>query len=163
MMPGPTERHFRGTLTERDVKRHIAHVVHLAAAASRVTVLLNFAPAMVVGHRNMICLTIFDPFRFRGAGHRHGDRHAVEIRPAAATPGYLPGPLPAGNWVVQLDTHMVMPGAACRYELAVAPPPRGWPAAPTALADSLQVAASQTAKRTREVARTAAAERRGSD
>ena len=119
MMPGPTERHFRGTLTERDVKRHIAHVVHLAAAASRVTVLLNFAPAMVVGHRNMICLTIFDPFRFRGAGHRHGHRHAVEIRPAAATPGYLPGPLPAGNWVVQLDTHMVMPGAACRYELVV--------------------------------------------
>ena len=95
-------------------------MVHLAAAATRVTVLLNFAPAMAGDHRNMICLTIFDPFRFRGAGHRHGHRHAVEIRPAAATPGYLPGPLPAGKWVVQLDTHMVMPGAACRYELVVA-------------------------------------------
>ena len=118
-MPGPTERHFRGILTERDVKRHIPHVVHLAAAATRITVLLSYAPAMVAGHRNMICLTIFDPFRFRGAGHRHGHRHAVEIRPAAATPGYLPGPLPAGNWVVQLDTHMVMPEAACRYELVV--------------------------------------------
>ena len=116
-MTGPTEHRFRGTLTERDVKRHIPHVIDVPARATGVRVQLGFEPAVVAGHRNMICLTLFDPDGFRGAGHRHGNRHVVEIGCDAATPGFLPGPLPAGQWVVQLDTHMVMPGAACRYEL----------------------------------------------
>ena len=115
---GPTEQHFRGTLTARDVKRHIAHVVEVPAPAARVRLRLRFDPAQVAGHRNMICLTLFDPAGFRGAGHRHGNRHVVELCGDAATPGFLPGPLPAGRWLVQLDTHMVMPGAACRYELS---------------------------------------------
>ena len=118
-MPSPTERHFRGTLTEHDVKRHIAHIVHAPAVPTRVTAMLSYDPAVVAGHRNMICLSIYDPFTFRGARHRHGNRHVAEIRPNSATPGYLPGPLPAGDWVVQLATHMVMPGAVCRYELVV--------------------------------------------
>ena len=118
-MLDPTERHFRGILTEQDVKRHIPHVVNVPAAATRVKALLSFDPAAVAGHRNMICLTIYDPFRFRGAGHRHGNRHVAEIRHNSATPGYLAGPLPAGDWVVQLETHMVMPGAALRYEIVV--------------------------------------------
>ena len=116
-MTGPTEHRFRGTLTEQDVKRHIAHVIDVPAPATGVRLQLDFEPAVVAGHHNMICLTLFDPAGFRGAGHRHGNRHVVEIGRDAATPGFLPGPLPAGRWVVQLDTHMVMPGAACRYEL----------------------------------------------
>jgi len=119
-MPDPTEQHFRGTLTERDVKRNLRHAVNAAAAATRIRVQLGFEPAMAGGHRNMICITVFDPAGFRGAGHRHGNRHVVEIAHDAATPGFLPGPLPAGRWVIQLDTHLVMPGAPCRYELAVA-------------------------------------------
>ena len=119
-MPDPTEQHFRGTLTERDVKRNLRHVVNAAAPATRLRVQLSFDPAMAGGHRNMICITVLDPAGFRGAGHRHGNRHAVEIAHDAATPGFLPGPLPAGRWVIQLDTHMIMPRAPCRYELAVA-------------------------------------------
>ena len=118
-MPDPTERRFRGTLTEQDVKHHIPHVVDVPAPATRVTVQLSFEPAVVAGHRNLISLTLFDPVGFRGAGHRHGNRHVVEIGRDAATPGFLPGPLPAGQWVVQLDTHMVMPGAVCRYDIEV--------------------------------------------
>lgn len=136
-MTGPTEHRFRGTLTEQDVKRHIPHVIDVPARATGVRVQLGFEPAAVAGHRNMICLTLFDPAGFRGAGHRHGNRHVVEMSRDAATPGFLPGPLPAGQWVAQLDTHMVMPGAACRYELAVAfdhddapPPAAAMPAAP---------------------------------
>lgn len=107
-------------MTEQDVKRHIAHVVDVPASATRIRVQLDFEPAVVAGHRNMICLTLFDPAGFRGAGHRHGNRHVVELGRGAATPGFLPGPLPAGPWVVQLDTHMVMPAAACSYDIAVA-------------------------------------------
>ena len=119
-MPGRTDLHVCGILTEQDVKRHIRHPVPIPAAATRVRVVLSFSPAVVDGHRNLITLTLFDRHGFRGAGHRHGDRHVVEIGHDFATPGYLPGPLPAGTWIVQLDTHLVMPGAACPYELSVA-------------------------------------------
>ena len=60
-MPDPTEQHFRGTLTERDVKRNLRHAVNAAAAATRIRVQLSFDPAMAGGHRNMICITVFDP------------------------------------------------------------------------------------------------------
>ena len=115
-----TERTFRGTLTGRDVKRHIPHVFQVPEGAARVRATLSFDPAIVAGHRNMICLTLYDPGTFRGARHRHGNRHVAEIRRDSATPGFLAGPLPAGDWVVQLETHMVMPGAACDYEVSVA-------------------------------------------
>ena len=118
-MQGMTERNFRGTLTERDVKRHIPHSFQVPGGATKIKATLSFDPPMVGGHRNMICLTLYDPCTFRGARHRHGNRHSAEIRHASATPGFLPGPLPAGDWVVQLETHMVMPGAACQYEIAV--------------------------------------------
>ncbi len=114
-----TERTFRGTLSDRDVKRHIPHAFPVPDGTTRVKATLSFDPAMVAGHRNMICLTLYDPFTFRGARHRHGTRHIAEIRHGSATPGFLPGPLPAGEWVVQLETHMVMPGAACHYEIVV--------------------------------------------
>jgi hypothetical protein len=67
----------------------------------------------------MLTLTLFDPGGFRGAGHREGDSHRVQISPTEATPGYLPGPLPAGEWVAQIDTHLVMPGEAVHYWLDV--------------------------------------------
>ena len=119
-MQGMTERTFRGTLSDQDVKRHISHGFQVPEGASGVRATLSFDPAEVAGHRNMICLTLYDPRAFRGARHRHGNRHVAEIRRDSATPGFLAGPLPAGDWVVQLETHMVMPGAACDYEVAVA-------------------------------------------
>ena len=114
-----TGRTFRGTLSDRDVKCHIPHVFQVPDGAARVRAALCFDPAIVAGHRNMICLSLYDPSTFRGARHRHGNRHVAEIGHDSATPGFLPGPLPAGDWVVQLETHMVMPGAACAYHLEV--------------------------------------------
>ncbi|MCB0150330.1 MAG: PHP domain-containing protein, partial [Caldilineaceae bacterium] len=49
-----------------------------------------------------------------------GSQHAVVISDTAATPGYLAGPLPAGEWVVQIDTHRIMPGAPVHYKLDIA-------------------------------------------
>ncbi|MCY4376088.1 MAG: CehA/McbA family metallohydrolase [Spirochaetaceae bacterium] len=119
-MQGRTERTFRGTLSAADVKRHIPHAFHVPEGATRVEATLGFDPAIVSGHRNMICLSLYDPRTFRGARHRHGNRHTAVICHDSATPGFLPGSLPAGDWVVQLETHMVMPGTACTYRIAVA-------------------------------------------
>jgi len=108
-----------GQLTARDCKRHIAHPFTVPADSAQIDVRLAFEPARANGIRNLITLTLFDSQGFRGAGHRGGTVHEVSISPDSATPGYLPGPLPAGEWVAQVDTHMIMPGETVSYTLDV--------------------------------------------
>lgn len=110
---------FTGTLTARDCKRHLPHRFVVPEACGRVLVHLQFTPARVAGATNMITLTLFDPTGFRGAGHRGGAEHRVEITRTTATPGYRGGPVPAGEWIAQLDTHMIMPGELLTYTLTV--------------------------------------------
>jgi hypothetical protein len=43
----------------------------------------------------------------------------VHIGTTEATPGYVPGPLPTGKWIVQVDTHMIMPGEVVHYWLDI--------------------------------------------
>ncbi len=112
-------QHFDGTLTERDHKRHIAHDVHVPDGTTQLVIRFAFAPHIVDGMKNMLCLSLFDPHGFRGAGHRHGSEHIVTLTADMATPGYEPRPLPGGVWSVVIDTHMVMPGEPCVYTLDV--------------------------------------------
>jgi hypothetical protein len=78
----------------------------------------------------VVDLGLFDPDGFRGwsGGAR---RHAV-VTPDGATPGYLPGPLPAGRWSVVLGLHRVPPAGVTvevGWDLG-AEPPRPPPAPP---------------------------------
>ena len=111
--------HFEDNLTARDCKRHIPHRFVVPANSGQLNIHFRFAPYRVHDITNLITLTLFDPGGFRGAGHRDGDVHEVRISATGATPGYLPGPLPPGEWIVQIDTHMIMPGAPVHYSLDV--------------------------------------------
>ena len=111
--------HFEDSLTARDCKRHIPHPFIVPAGSEQIDIDFRFEPDRAHGVKNLLTLTVFDPDGFRGAGHRGGARHQVRIGSTAATPGYLSGPLPAGEWTVQIDTHMIMPGEPVRYWLDV--------------------------------------------
>jgi hypothetical protein len=123
---------FTGTLTARDCKRHLPHAFTVPEGCQRVSVQLTFTPARVANIGNMLTLTLFDAQGFRGAGHRGGAVHPVEITPTTATPGYNAGLLPAGEWIAQIDTHMIMPGEPITYTLTVACDV-GEPASPAAI------------------------------
>lgn len=110
---------FTATLTSGDVKRHIPHTFTVPQHCTKVAIHFHYAPRNLNGMTNLLTLTLFDPSGFRGAGHRGGETHEVELTPTAATRGYLPGALPAGEWTVQVDTHMVLPGEALHYTLDV--------------------------------------------
>lgn len=62
---------------------------------------------------NVIDLGLFDPRGYEfpgGAGFRGwsgSNRHAFTITPSSATPGYLPGPLPAGRYHVILGLYRI--------------------------------------------------------
>lgn len=111
---------FTDALTAADVKHHIPHTFIVPEGCTKLTIRLHFAPLRASGIRNMLTLTLFDPDGFRGAGHRGGDTHEVEITPTGATPGYFAGTLPAGEWTVQIDTHMILPGDPVTYTLDIA-------------------------------------------
>ena len=112
-------QHFEGTLGAGDTKRHIPHRFHVPPGSGRLELELRFAPLTVDGRDNLLTLTLFDPAGFRGAGHRAGAHHRVSVASHSATPGYVPGLLPPGEWLAQLDTHLIMPGAPVHYGLDV--------------------------------------------
>ena len=111
--------HFEHNLTARDCKRHISHRFQVPPNSRQIEIHFRFAPYRVHNISNLLTLTVFDPDGFRGAGHRDGDSHQVRLSATEATPGYLPGPLPLGEWIVQIDAHMIMPGAPVHYGLDI--------------------------------------------
>jgi len=72
--------------------------------------------------RNLLNLTITDTAgTFRGRWDRNlaTDEDAEEVVcPEWATPGFVPGPLPAGTWTATLEVHAVI-SDSCTYELRV--------------------------------------------
>ncbi len=111
--------HFEGRLAARDAKRHIPHEFVVPPNSGQIDILFHFAPLRVSGTSNLLTLTLFDAQGFRGARHRDGEEHRVRISATEATPGYLPGPLPAGTWTAEIDTHMIMPGEPVHYTLDI--------------------------------------------
>lgn len=112
--------HFEGELTAWDCKRWLPFRFEVPDRCDALEIDLAFEPARAQGIANRLTLTLFDPEGFRGAGHRGGAAHHVRITAGEATPGYIPGPLPIGEWVVEIDTHMIMPGPFVRYRLDIA-------------------------------------------
>lgn len=112
-------RRFEGRLTARDAKRYLTHRFDVPPGVRDLTLTLHFTPYRLQGLSNLLTLTLFDPHGFRGAGHRSGAEHRVRITPTEATTGYIPGPLPSGEWTVEIDAHRVMPGEPLHYALEV--------------------------------------------
>jgi hypothetical protein len=110
---------FTRTLTSADAKQHIPFTVQVPTGTTQLTIRLSYSPAMVDDIKNMLTLSVFDPTGWRGAGHRHGATHEVIITTHHATPGYLAGPIQAGEWTIVVDTHMIMPGAPCSIQLDI--------------------------------------------
>lgn len=70
--------------------------------------------------KNLITLSLDDPNTYRGAAHRQADRQEHILTETAASPGFLPGKLPAGTWRLELNVHaLVTPFCDCRVQIEV--------------------------------------------
>lgn len=96
------------SLSVEDAKRHFTYAFEVPAGIGALYLRWNFEPWQVGGLKNHLTLSVEDPTGFRGAGHRHGDDHRVTLSAQSATPGYLPGPLLAGQWRVTVHSHAVL-------------------------------------------------------
>ena len=108
-------------LRREDRKGYRRHPFAVPADAGALRIAFSYDPGQPFPH-SLLTLSLFDPRGFRGAGHRYSPRQTIELAPTAATPGFVPGPLPAGEWCVEVDVHCVIArpdGAPSGYELTV--------------------------------------------
>jgi len=103
----------RGRWTAADRAESVYRYVPFAVSsrAAGVSVRLAYDRA-----RAVIDLGLIDPHGFRGWSG--SNKECFAVTPERATPGYLPGPLPAGEWRVLLGLHRV-PADGVDYELEI--------------------------------------------
>lgn len=68
--------------------------------------------------KNYLTLSLDDPNGFRGAGHRHMTKQRVCVSDHGATPGFIQGELPCGQWAVTISVHAVVT-ELCNYTIKV--------------------------------------------
>jgi hypothetical protein len=111
--------HLHGTLTEQDNHRHISHLFRVPEGAVKIDIEFEYAPKRAGQYGNLLTLSLFDPQRERGTGHRGQPNQQVSISPTAATPGYLPGVLPPGEWNVMVNTNLINAGSTVQYDMKI--------------------------------------------
>ncbi|CAM4285634.1 hypothetical protein [Paenibacillus tarimensis] len=68
--------------------------------------------------QNLLTLSVDDPEGFRGSAHRHPPEQRHTLAVGSASPGFIPGVLPAGIWRITISVHCVVT-PACTYRLSV--------------------------------------------
>ncbi|MDP2215344.1 CehA/McbA family metallohydrolase [Phenylobacterium sp.] len=100
-----------GDLTRADHEAYREVPFDLPGGVTRLSVVFTYSGKT---ERSVIDLGLFDPQRFRGWSGGARDRFTLSAE--EATPGYLPGPLPAGSWRLILGAPNIRPGVVARYE-----------------------------------------------
>lgn len=111
----PPEQVLTGRLTRADHQTHREVVFTVPPGATRVTVRFRYLNRTQDAGVDM---GLFDPQRFRGWSGTTRDIFTLSAEDA--TPGYLPGLLPAGRWRLVLSASQIRPGAEIDYETRVA-------------------------------------------
>lgn len=100
-----------GELTRADFETYREVPVTVPAGVDRITVRLSYDKA----ERTVVDLGLWDPVRFRGWSG--GTRDRITLSAADASPGYLPGPLPAGQWKVTLGVPNIRADVRAGYKV----------------------------------------------
>lgn len=102
-----------GELTRTDFETYREVPFTVPAGVERITIRLTYDKA----EKTVVDLGLWDPQRFRGWSG--GTRDRMTVSATDATPGYLPGPLPAGRWKVVLGVPNIRTGTRSRYRVDV--------------------------------------------
>ncbi len=112
-MAGPNVAHLTlldtsARLAPDQARSYICLPFHVPEEMAALRLRFSFAPPAVGTIQNLLTLSLFDPHGFRGAGHRHAPAQEIVLGPLGATPGFIPGPISAGDWLVEIDCHCVL-------------------------------------------------------
>lgn len=110
---GAPWRVFKGELTRASYEHYTDIPFDLPAGVTRLTIRFTYGKEQ----HSVIDLGLRDPQRFRGWSG--GTRDHMTLSTEEATPGYLPGPLPAGRWNLILGAPNIRKGARAPYEARI--------------------------------------------
>jgi len=105
---------IRGDLTRASYEHYTEVPFDLPAGVTRLTIRFSYGGKE---QHSVIDLGLRDPQRFRGWSG--GTRDRMTLSTEDATPGYLPGPLPAGRWNLILGAPNIREGAHAPYEAQI--------------------------------------------
>jgi hypothetical protein len=111
---------FSGRLTDANSKSFLPHPFTIPPGATKIDVRFEYGPRTASGliSSNLLCLSLFGPEGWRGTGHNRKNNNFT-VSAAEATPGFMPGPLPPGEWTVVIETHLVMPELPVEYQMEI--------------------------------------------
>ena len=96
-----------GALGRDDRKTYRPHAFHVPVGTAALRIEFRYDRGGDDPH-SLMTLQLFDPQGFRGAGHRFAPRQVIEIGLDRATPGFVPGPMIEGEWIIEVDVHSVI-------------------------------------------------------
>lgn len=102
-----------GVLTGEDHESYREVPFTVPGGVKRLTITVEYER----DNKTVVDLGLFDPQRFRGWSG--GNKASFTISESDATPSYLPGPLPQGEWKLILGIPNVRPDTVARYEVQV--------------------------------------------
>ena len=105
---------LKGEITRQHFEKYTEVPFDLPEGVKRITIRFSYAGKE---QKSVIDLALRDPQRFRGASG--GTRNRLTLSTEEATPGYLPGPLPAGRWALILGVPNIRPGARAPFEAQI--------------------------------------------
>ncbi|EQB34108.1 CehA/McbA family metallohydrolase [Sphingobium ummariense] len=107
------DRTVSGEIVGADNQSYKAIPFDVPEGVERITVRLTYDRQ----NKTVIDLGVFDPQRFRGWSG--GTRDRFTLSESDASPGYLPGALPAGRWHVQFGVPNARPDSRSAYRLDI--------------------------------------------
>jgi hypothetical protein len=107
-------RTITGTIGRADYEHYRQVPFDLPEGVTRVTIRFRYGGKE---QKSVIDLGLADPERFRGWSG--GTRDHMTLSLEEATPGYLPGPLPAGRWNIILGVPNIREGVEAPFEARI--------------------------------------------
>jgi len=105
---------LKGEIAAADRETYRRAAFEVPAGVRRLTVAFSYTGK---ADRTVIDIGLWDGARFRGWSGGARDRFTLSAEDA--TPGYLPGPLPAGRWTLMLGVPNIRAGNHAHYEARV--------------------------------------------
>lgn len=129
------QQHIRNRVTSDDSRRYIRHCFTMPENAQSLHIDFRYTPKHAGNLTNLLTFSLFDPERERGTAHRGQSEQHFELTATTATPGFLPGPLQHGEWIIVINTNLINPGMEVVYSIDLsvsfdaqpAPPPQSEP------------------------------------
>ncbi len=110
---------IEGILTAQDNHRHVSHNFVVPEGVTRLDIDFEYTPKRTGKYGNLLTLSLFDPQGERGTGHRGQPVQHIMISTSSASPGYLPGALPAGTWDIMINCNLLNAGSSVTYHLDI--------------------------------------------